>query len=99
MRKKKLYDKQQYKDQIWKIYDDDSEELIWENSWRDECWDGDNNPDSEYDKMMELERETDFYHKWEEMNYWFEHRIVQKNSDGSECNIKYTSLLMEYINQ
>ena len=32
MRKKKLYDKQQYRDQIWKIYDDDSEELIWENS-------------------------------------------------------------------
>ena len=31
MRKKKLYNKQQYKDQIWKIYDDDSEELIWEN--------------------------------------------------------------------
>ena len=63
MRKKKLYDKQQYKDQIWKIYDDDSEELIWENSWRDICWYDDNNPDSEYNKMLELEQETDFFHK------------------------------------
>ena len=61
MRKKKLYEKTQYKDQIWKIYDDDYEELIWENFWRDECWYGDNNTDSEYHKMMELERETDFF--------------------------------------
>ena len=69
MRKKKLYDRTQYRDQIWKIYDDDSEELIWENSWRDECWYGDNNPDSEYHKMMELEMETDFYQKWEDIGH------------------------------
>ena len=36
MRKKKLYERNQYKDQIWKIYND-SEELILENSWRDKC--------------------------------------------------------------
>jgi hypothetical protein len=88
----------QYKDQIWKIYDDDSEELIWENSWRTEYWYDENNPDSEYNKMMELEHKTDFFHKWDELDYWFEHRIVQKNSNGSERNIKYTSLLMEFVN-
>ena len=57
--KEKIIWKTKYKDQIWKIYDD-SEELILENSWHDKCWYRDNNTDSEYYKMMELEQETDF---------------------------------------
>lgn len=98
MRKKKLYDNQQYRDQIWKICDDDSEELIWENSWRDECWYDDNNSDSEYHKMMELEQETDFFRKWENIHWWFVHRIVQRDIYGEEKFIKYYSLLEEFIN-
>lgn len=101
----KRYYRTQYKDQIWKIYDDDSGELIWENSWRDECWYDDNNPDSEYHKMMELEQETDFFHKWEDLDWWFEHRIVQRDIYGDENIIygdekiiKYCSLLAEFIN-
>ena len=78
MRKKKLYERNQYKDQIWKIYDD-SEELILENSWRDECKYRDNNIDSVYHKMMELEQETEFFHKWEEIDWWFEHQITQRD--------------------
>lgn len=97
-----------YKDQIWKIYDDDSGELIWENELRDEMWKSDNDPDSEYNKMMELERETDFYHKMDELDYWFEHRIVRvhtkyKNKGNedvikySEDVIKYSSLIEEFV--
>ncbi len=91
-----------YKDQIWKIHDDDSEELIWENELRDEFWKSDEDLDSEYHKMMELEKETDFYHKMDELDYWFEHRIVRVHTKyknkGKEEVIKYSSLIVEFAN-
>ena len=37
-----------FKDQIWKIYDDDSEEMIWENSLHSDMFGNDEEPDSEY---------------------------------------------------
>lgn len=89
-----------YKDQIWKIYDDDSEELIWENELRNEYWQSDEATNSEYHKMMELERETDFWQLWEELDWWFEHRTIRvymKGKDkGKEEVIKYSSLLEEF---
>lgn len=91
-----------YKDQIWKIYDDDSEELIWENALHEEMWGNDDAPDSEYNKMRELERETHFWEDQDELDYWFEHRTVRvemhgKNK-GKEQVIKYQSLLVEFAN-
>lgn len=91
-----------FKDQIWKIYDDDSEELIWENSLRDDFLGDDNAPDSEYNKMLELEQETDFYYKEDELDYWFEHRIVRVHTKyknkGKEEVVRYESLLVEFAN-
>ena len=40
-----------FKDQIWKIYDDDSEEMIWENSLHRDMFGNDDEPDSEYKKQ------------------------------------------------
>ena len=48
--------------------------------------------------MMELEQETDFFHKWEELDYWFEYRIIQRDIYGKERFIKYSSLLEEFVN-
>ena len=39
--------------------------------------------------MMKLEQETDFFHKLEELDYWFEHRITQRDIYGEERFIKY----------
>ena len=91
-----------FKDQIWKIYDDDSEEMIWENSLHIDMFGNDDEPDSEYNKMMELNREEDFWQNWDEMDYWYEHRYVQVfltgNNKGTERVIKYESLLEEFAN-
>ena len=58
--------------------------------------------DSEYNKMMELNREEDFWQNWDEMDYWYEHRYVQVfltgNNKGTERVIKYESLLEEFAN-
>ena len=91
-----------YKDQIWKVYDDGKEEMIWENSLREDSWGSDDAPDSEYNKMMDLERETDFWKEWEELDWWFEHRTIRvsmKGKDkGKEQVIRYESLLEEFAN-
>ena len=89
-----------FKDQIWKIYDDDSEEMIWENSLHSDMFGNDDEPDSEYNKMMELNREEDLWQNWDEMDYWYEHRYVQvfltgKNK-GTERVVKYEPLLEEF---
>lgn len=88
-----------YKDQIWKVFDDGKEEMIWENSLHANMFGNDDAPDSEYNKMMDLERETNFFHLWEELDYWFEHRYVRvcvKNNE--EQVVRYESLLEEFIN-
>ena len=91
-----------FKDQIWKIYDDDSEEMIWENSLHKDMFENDDEPDSEYNKMMELNRKEDFWQNWDEMDYWYEHRYVQVfltgNNKGTERVVKYESLLEEFAN-
>ena len=91
-----------YKDQIWKIYDDDSEELIWENNLRKEMWGNNDAPDSEYNKMCELERETHFWEDQDELDYWFEHRTIcvetHGENKGKEQVIRYQSLLVEFAN-
>ena len=102
MKKKQLYDKIQYKDRIYQIYEegehDGDEILIWENDWRDDYWKNDNDPDSEYNKMMELEKTTNFYQLWDDLDYWFEHRIIERDIYGNEKTIKYNSLLLQFIN-
>ena len=51
---------------------------------------------------MELERETDFYHKMDELDYWFEHRIVRVHTKyknkGKEDIVMYSSLIEEFVN-
>lgn len=91
-----------YKDQIWKIYDDDSEEMIWENSLHEDMWGNDDAPDSEYNKMMKLNGEEDFWQNWEYMDHWYEHRTVRVymsgKDKGREQVIRYESLLEEFVN-
>ena len=91
-----------YKDQIWKINDDDSEEMIWENSLHEDMFGNDDAPDSEYNKMMELNRTEDFWQNWEEMDYWYEHRYVKVyltgKDKGKEQVVRYESLLEEFAN-
>ena len=102
MKKKQLYNNVQSKDKIYQIYEEGEhsgdEILIWENDWRNDYWKNDNDPDSEYNKMMELERETDFWKLWEELDWWFEHRIIERDIYGNEKTIKYNSLLQQFAN-
>ena len=88
-----------YKDQIWKINDDESEELIWENEQRKTKWKSENDPDSEYHKMMELHLQYDF-NRWGDDYYnlpSFEHRIVERDKKGNEKFVEYHWLLEEFM--
>jgi len=88
-----------YRDQIWKINEDDSEELIWENEQRSTKWKSDNDPDSEYNKMMDLHLQYDF-NRWDDDDYnlpSFEHRIVERDKKGNEKVVEYDWLLEEFM--
>ena len=86
-----------YKDQFWIEDDDGNETLFWENEPRQERFGNDNNPNSAYCKMMELNQQYDF-NNWENPelpDFW--HYVIEISPRGKERRVYCHPLLSEFM--
>ena len=95
-----------YQDRIY-IESDDGEEIpIWQNGERDSRWGHDNEADSEYHKMLELDSQYDFTNYDRDDLPCFVHRVIEKKykvtKEGKtlvgEESVDYRSLVEEFFN-
>lgn len=103
----KVVEKIQYQDFIYIEHDDESLEEVWHNTPHDQRWGYDNNPDSEYNKMMELHSKWDFtdYNNPDLPDFWhyiYEVKYFRKSKkspiEENRKLIKTYSLVEEYYN-
>lgn len=94
-----------YQDRIYEESDNGELTLIWQNSERPNRWGGDNEPDSEYHKMMDMDSEYHFA-DWDNpdlpnfVHYVYEivYRVTKKERVKYKENIKQIySLVEEYM--